>query len=88
MCYHLHALRIRSDLLAMVMEAVESGRVLNSRVAAEELLADDPRSGMTVREVEDEIIRQVGLAHGTAVIGSSKPRQRSTSRRRPAFAAA
>jgi len=83
-----HALRIRLDLLAMVMEAVENGQILNSRLAAEQLSANNPRSGMTVREIEDEIIRQVGMAKGAAVIGSSRQGRRSASRHRPPSAAA
>ena len=69
MSYHPHALRIRLALLAMVMEAVENCQVLNSRSAAYKLLADNPRSGMTAREIEDEIIRQVGMAHGAVEYG-------------------
>ena len=66
-------LRIRFAILAKVTEAVENGVVLHSGGTAEQLATLYPHCGLTVQEIEDEIIRQVGLAHGAAEIGHGSP---------------
>ena len=89
MCAHPDALRLRFAILAMVVEAVENGQVIRTHSTGGRLLASHPRCGMTAREIEDEIILQIGMAKGTAEIGATvTPRRRFAQGRGPASVAA
>lgn len=66
---HPERLQIRWAVMALVNEAVDNARTLHCSQAADQLAARYPNCGMSVREIEDEIIRQIGLARGSAAIG-------------------
>lgn len=67
---HPERLQIRWAVKALVNDAVDNARTLHCSKAADQLATRYPNCGMTVREIEDEIIRHIGLARGSAAIGS------------------
>lgn len=73
---HQDRLHIHYGILAMVNDAVETEQVLRSSPAAEELAGRYPNCGMTVREIEDSIILQVGLVRGVAEMGRDRQPRR------------
>jgi len=60
---------MRDVVWAKVCKSVCSGHAIETGVVARRLLVSYPNCGMTSREIEDEIIRLVGLAGGAAEIG-------------------
>lgn len=67
---HPERLQIRWAVKALVNDAVDNARPLHCSQAADQLASRYPNCGMTVREIEDEIIRHIGLARGSGSIGS------------------
>ena len=63
---HPERLQIGYAILAKVNAAVCSDEALHSGKVAGQLAASYPNCGMTLREIENEIIRQIGLAGGAA----------------------
>jgi hypothetical protein len=61
---------LRYAIITLVNDALESGAVLNSSSAASEIVIRFPDCRMTIRDIEDEIILQVGIAHGIVEFGS------------------
>ena len=62
-------LQVLQAVTSVVAEAAESQRMLHTAEIAAQLAKQYSSCGMTRREIEDEVIRQVGLAHGVAEIG-------------------
>ena len=62
---------MRYAIEAMAKDAAENNRIIHSKPIAELLLARYPDCGLTVRQIENQIIRQIGLARGAAEIGST-----------------
>lgn len=54
-----------------IAAAADRGALLRSRTVAEQLAAQYPQSGMTVEEIENEVLRQSGRAHVAAEFGAS-----------------
>lgn len=64
-------LQVINAIISKVSDAVFGDRMLNTGQEAAELIARYPDCGMTSREIQDEITRQVGLARGAAEIERS-----------------
>ena len=69
---HNDKLEMRDVVWAKVCKAVYSGHAIETGEVAKRLSVSYPNCGMTRREIEDEIIRLVGLAGGAAEIGQEK----------------
>jgi hypothetical protein len=61
---------LRDVVWAKVCKAVNGGHAVQTGDVARQLSVSYPNSGMSCREIEDEIIRMVGLAGGIAEIGN------------------
>jgi hypothetical protein len=59
-------LQIGYAILRKVNKAVYSDEALHTGKVARQLTASYPNCGMTLREIENEIIRQIGVAGGSA----------------------
>lgn len=66
---HNDRLEMRDVVWAKVCKAVCSGHAIQTGDVARQLWVSYPNCGMSRREIEDEIIRLVGLAGGAAEIG-------------------
>lgn len=63
-------LAVMQAALSLVAEAVEATRVMHLTEAAADLLARYPDSGMTIVEIEAEVIQQVRLARIAVLISN------------------
>ena len=63
---HPERLQIGYAISAKVNKAVYSDEALHTGKVAGQLAASYPNCGMTLREIENAIIRQIGLAGGAA----------------------
>ena len=66
---HDERVELRDVVWAKVCKAVCGGHAIQTGEVARQLWVSYPNCGMSRREIEDEIIRLVGLAGGTAEIG-------------------
>ena len=66
---HSDRLEMRDVVWAKVCKAVCSGHAIRTGDVARKLGVSYPNCGLSRREIEDEIIRLVGLAGGAAEIG-------------------
>lgn len=64
-------LQLLNAITSALAEAAEKQRLLHTARLAAELASRFPDCGMTLRRIEDEIIRQVGIARGAAEMGES-----------------
>lgn len=64
-------LQLLRAVAGVIAEAAESRRILHTAEIAAQLAERYPSSGMTLRDIEDEAIRQIGLACGVAEIGNT-----------------
>ena len=69
---HNDRLEMRDVVWAKVCKAVCSGHAIRTGDVATHLSVSYPNCGMSRREIEDEIIRLVGLAGGAAEIGKDR----------------
>lgn len=69
--------QIRDAICARVRKAASSGRALHTGKLAEELSAAHPDCGMAIRDIEEEIVRQVGESGGAAEIDSPPAEKRA-----------
>lgn len=67
-------LNVLETIKSLVASAVQGDSPVRAYVAAQDLRLKFPECGMTVRQIQDEIIRQVGLARGVAEFGLRKGR--------------
>ena len=74
---YFHIVQMSDAILAAVSNAAHHGEPVHTGKLAKEMAAKYPNCGMALREIEDEIIRQVGLARGVAEI-AHEPAQRRT----------
>lgn len=65
----LQRLQLMETLALRLADAVESQRLLHTAMLASELFSRFPACDMTLSQIEDEIIWQVGRARGAAEIG-------------------
>jgi hypothetical protein len=64
-------LHLLQEVTSLVAEAAENCRILHTSNVAMQLAERYPTCGMSVREVEDELIRQIGLSRGVAEFGDA-----------------
>jgi hypothetical protein len=61
--------RLLDEIAMMAVNAAKHRQVIHCAVAAAKFADRYPNCGLTVREIENEIIRNVGEAGGAAEIG-------------------